>query len=213
MARSPRPGAPIGSPEWLRRVKEGTRKGLATLADLKARNAELERLLYSRSPADITALRETGVLPESAHPFADCVATTIRRLRIAVEGEPVAEDEAEDELKRSRYHPLSEQKIALLETAERLLLLGMLEMVRGLEGDSESSARAGTLFGKFAALVKDTLGLDPPEHVYPTPLEYAARKAPQIRAGGPIDADPGAQTLATEEDAASAPTLPEAVNA
>jgi hypothetical protein len=174
-------------------VSEGTRRGLEKRAELEARNAELERLLYSTSAADIVALRAVGALPEKAHPLADFAAASVRRLHLAAEGEPES----------PHYRPLSEQRSALLDTAERVLLLGMLEMVRGLEGDSESSARAGTLLGKFATLVKDCVGLNAPEHQVPDLTTYLAQKAAENRSSDEISNDPDALPATASPDASS----------
>ena len=47
----------------------------------------------------------------------------------------------------------------------------------------QRAARAGTLLGKFATLVKDTLGLDPPEHDVPDLQAYIAKLDAENRAG------------------------------
>jgi hypothetical protein len=130
----------------------------------------------------------------------DLAAASVHRLRLAAEGEPGS----------PHYRSLSEQRIALLETAQKVLLLGMLEMVRGLEGDSESSARAGTLLGKFATLVKDTLGLDAPEHQVPDLTTYLRERA-ENRADGAIEANPDASTASMKERAAGAQDTSEVV--
>ena len=58
----------------------------------------------------------------------------------------VACNGAEGEPGTPAHRPLSEQRSALLEVAERVLLLGLAEMVRSLrEDEGESAARAGTL--------------------------------------------------------------------
>ena len=166
-------------------IARGTRRGQRRAAVLEARVAELEAQLYRVSPSDLVALRCAGALPERARPWADLAAGTIRRLRLAAEGEPGTEG----------YRPLSEQRVAFLETAERLLLLGTCEMARALQADDgESAGRAGTLLGKFAALVRDAIGLEPRELLVPSlPAYLRQRQAAQARAGGPNGAGPDAQ--------------------
>ncbi len=74
--RKRKPGALIGSPEWRRRVSEGTKYGLA-------KRRQLSLVL----PTDLAYLRNSGTVAKALLPFFDAAQLEGTELMLAYEGE------------------------------------------------------------------------------------------------------------------------------
>lgn len=184
------------SPEALERIARGTRWGMAKRAQLQAELDRMRAALYAVGPADLDALRTSGLLSDSTAFCADVAAAEVLRLRRAVEGEPSPVD---GQVPR----PLSAQRVARLGRAQRLLTLGLACQARALTaGDRESAATAGQLLAKADALLVDTLGLE--TEVDALGLDdYRAALAGRARSGEPNGEEPPQASAAAQrtEDA------------
>ncbi len=156
-------------------IARGSRYGKAKRKFLEARVIELEAALYATTPRDLQLLRQSGALTDSTRAYGVVAAATVLRLRRAAEGLEGS----------TTYRPLTEQRVALLEVAERILLLALCESARALTAsDGEAAARAGTLYSKFAQLVEKAIGLNAMEAEVPSLSDYLASKDSQAPPSG-----------------------------
>lgn len=175
MSRAPRPGAPIGSPEWRRRVSEGVR-----------RSRDRRRQAARVRPQDLARLRESGTVPERISGFLESAEVEAEALLEALGG-PDA---------------VSPQRRALVEDAARVGLVLRAELARYVQtADPDAASRVGSLASaRRASLV--ALGLDRAERTVPdlrTYLAERAREAPQNGAHGADAGDPEPKAAPAEE--------------
>jgi hypothetical protein len=168
-----KPGAPIGSPEWRRRVSQGTRWALA-------RRRQLARLL----PIDLQYLQRSGTVTKALRPFFDAVELEGAQLTLAYEGEAGT----------SSHRALSAPRKALLEDYLRAGLIMRGELARYTQTqDPDAGSRAITAMGRRSAIL-EKLGLENAEHEVPSLNDYLRQKTAENRAGrgngGEDDADP-----------------------
>jgi hypothetical protein len=166
-------------------ISRGTRFGQGKARALKAERDRLLEVLYARGgPAELWALRRSGLLDESAVLATDLARSTMLRLRQAVEGEP-------DPITGNPLRPLSPQRVTRLEHAERLLAQGIALELRALTtGDREAASSSGTLIRAADAITTAALGMDL-EHDVPDLRSYLAQRqqTPTTSAGATNGAD------------------------
>lgn len=173
-----KPGAPIGSPEWRRRVSEGTRWALA-------KRRQLARVL----PVDLQYLERSGTVTEALRPFFEAAELEGAQLTLAYEGEAGTPS----------HRPLSAPRRALLEDLLRAGLIMRGELARYAQTqDPEAAGRAITAMGRRSAIL-EKLGLDV-EHEIPDLSTYLEQKAREAAASRENCADSDSQV----EDAGEA---------
>jgi hypothetical protein len=151
----------VGSPEWRRRVSEGTRYGLAK-----------RRQLAIVLPADLAYLRDSGTVAESLRPFFDFAQIEAASLTLAYEGEAGTPS----------YRPLSPQRKALLGDVlwAGVFMRGQFARYSQTE-DADAGSRGITAMARRSAIL-EKLGLDPAEREVPTLHDYLEAKAAEKRA-------------------------------
>lgn len=176
MARKPKPGAPIGSPEWRRRVSQGTRWALAK-----------RRQLALVLPVDLQYLQSSGTVAEPLRPFFDAAQLEGTQLTLAYEGEAGTPS----------HRALSAPRKALLEEYMRAGLIMRGELARYAQTqDPDAGSRAITAMGRRTAIL-EKLGLENAEHEIDLST-YLAQKASASTTGTPPSAL--SRTNSTEPD-------------
>lgn len=165
MARTPKPGARVGSADWKRRVSEGARRGLALRrAGLRVLGADADRLA-----------REGLVVPALLPGMREALA------------------EAAEILDAIGGHDVSPQRRAMVGDFARLGAIVRAEVAAYLGGpERERAGTIGSLVGQRRALLAQ-LGLERFERDVPDLRTYTAARAAEtaeVRAGDEIARDP-----------------------
>lgn len=149
-----KPGAPIGSEEWRRRVSEGTRWALAK-----------RRQLAQVAPSELAELERTGSVSDSLRPYA---AQAIEEADAFAHG-------------LGGIDAISAQRLALIQDASRVGLVLRAVVARFLqgEGDPELASKVGSLASTRRSLLT-ALGLERLEKEVDL-TDYLERKATEDR--------------------------------
>ena len=168
-----KPGAPICSPEWRRRVSEGTRWALA-------RRRQLALVL----PVDLQYLQSSGTVAKPLQPFFAAAELEGARLTLAYEGEAGTPS----------HRALSAPRKALLEDYLRAGLIMRGELARYAQTqDPDAGSRAITAMGRRSAIL-EKLGLENAELEIPDLADYLAQRAVENAPGTANGGDPDAES-------------------
>lgn len=194
-----KPGAKVGSPEWRRRVSEGTRWALAK-----------RRQLAQVSPLDLQHLESSGTVTEALRPFFEANRIEGARLVIAYEGPADSPN----------HRPLSVPRKAMLDEYQRAGLIVMGELARYAQTqDTDAGSRAITAMGRRISIL-EKLGLENAEHEVPDLNTYLAQRAAENRTQAtnadesdtePTDADDRVSVATGDSEAGFSPGARSAV--